>query len=99
LDSKQPLFISLRPRYGHRLTGDGIRKIVVEIAENAGISKTISPHRIRHSSVTAALDASDGDVRSVQKLSRHASLNTLMIYDDNRTKAQGKITALLEDLV
>jgi integrase/recombinase XerC len=50
-------------------------KIVVEIAENAGISKTISPHRIRHSSVTAALDASDGDVRSVQKLSRHASLN------------------------
>jgi integrase/recombinase XerC len=99
LDIKQPLFISLRPRYGHRLTGDGIRKIVVEIASIAGISKTISPHRIRHSSVTAALDASEGDVRSVQKLSRHASLNTLMIYDDNRTKAQGKITALLEDLV
>jgi integrase/recombinase XerC len=99
LDIKQPLFISLRPLYGHRLTGDGIRKIVVAIAKRAGISKTISPHRIRHSSVTAALDASSGDVRSVQKLSRHASLNTLMIYDDNRTKAQGKITALLEDLV
>ena len=99
LDIKQPLFISLRPHYGHRLTGDGIRKIVVAIALDAGISKTISPHRIRHSSVTAALDASSGDVRSVQKLSRHASLNTLMIYDDNRTKAQGKITALLEDLV
>ncbi|MBW4505043.1 MAG: tyrosine-type recombinase/integrase [Scytonematopsis contorta HA4267-MV1] len=99
LDIKQPLFISLRPHYGHRLTGDGIRKIVVKIANVAGISKIISPHKIRHSSVTAALDASDGDVRSVQKLSRHASLNTLMIYDDNRAKAQGKITALLEDLV
>ncbi|MBD2531890.1 tyrosine-type recombinase/integrase [Nostoc flagelliforme FACHB-838] len=99
LDIKQPLFISLRPRYGHRLTGDGIRKIVVAIARIAGISKTVSPHKIRHSSVTAALDASSGDVRSVQKLSRHANLNTLMIYDDNRTKAQGRITALLEDLV
>ena len=99
LDIKQPLFISLRPHYGHRLTGDGIRKIVVAIALSAGISKTVSPHKIRHSSVTAALDVTGGDVRSVQKLSRHADLNTLMIYDDNRAKAQGKITALLEDLV
>jgi integrase/recombinase XerC len=49
-----------------------------------------------YSSVTAAIDASDGDVRSVQKLSRYASL---MIYDDNRANAQSKITALLEDLV
>ncbi|MFL9455848.1 tyrosine-type recombinase/integrase [Tolypothrix bouteillei VB521301_2] len=99
LDVKQPLFISLRPHYGHRLTGDAIRKIVVGIAKEAGISKTISPHKIRHSSVTAALDATGGDVRSVQKLSRHSNLNTLMIYDDNRAKAQGKITGLLEDLV
>ncbi|BAZ18829.1 phage integrase family protein (plasmid) [Calothrix sp. NIES-4071] len=99
LDIKQPLFISWRPQHGHRLTGDGIRKIVVKIASAAGISKIVSPHRIRHSSVTAALDASKGDVRSVQKLSRHASLDTLMIYDDNRTNAQGKITAMLEDLV
>lgn len=99
LDIKQPLFISLRPYYGHRLTGDGIRKMVVAHAKEAGISKIVSPHKIRHSSVTAALDVSGGDVRSVQKLSRHANLNTLMIYDDNRTKAQGRITALLEDLV
>ncbi|MDF5722030.1 MAG: tyrosine-type recombinase/integrase [Rhizonema sp. PD37] len=99
LDIKQPLFTSLRPNYGHRLTGDAIRKIVVAMAKDAGISKTISPHKIRHSSVTAALDVTGGDVRSVQKLSRHANLNTLMIYDDNRAKAQGKITALLEDLV
>jgi len=99
LDIKEPLFISLRPHYGHRLTGDGIRKIVVGISQAAFISKTVSPHKIRHSSVTAALDVTGGDVRSVQKLSRHADLNTLMIYDDNRAKTQGKITALLEDLV
>ena len=29
----------------------------------------------------ATLDATDGNVRKVQKLSRHKNLNTLMIYD------------------
>ena len=38
------------------------------------------PHRIRHSVITAALGATDGDVRKVQKLSRHKNLNTLMVY-------------------
>lgn len=99
LDVKQPLFISWRPQYGHRLMGNAIRTIVVKIASAAGISKTISPVRLRHSSLTAALDATNGDVRSVQKLSRHANLDTLMLYDDNRANAQGKMTALLEDLV
>ena len=99
LGIEQPLFISFHPYYGHRLTGDGIRKIVAGIAEAAGIPKAMSPHRIRHSSITAALDASGGDVRNVQKLSRHADLNTLMIYEDHRTGAQGRISELLEDLV
>ena len=61
---------------GHRLTGDGIRKIVVRHSENAGIKKQMSPHRIRHSAITAALDATDGNVRKVQKLSRHRKLDT-----------------------
>ncbi|MFM6397850.1 tyrosine-type recombinase/integrase, partial [Planktothrix sp.] len=70
-----------------------------EFCQKAGISKPMSPHRIRHSSITAALDATGGDVRRVQKLSRHHDLNTLMIYDDNRKNAQGEITNLLDDLV
>jgi integrase/recombinase XerC len=59
----------------------------------------MSPHRIRHSAITAALDATDGNVRKVQKLSRHANLETLMVYDDNREKAQLEITELLDDLL
>jgi integrase/recombinase XerC len=59
----------------------------------------VSPHRIRHWSITAALDATAGDVRKVQKLSRHANLNTLMIYDDNRINHQGEVTQLLDDLI
>lgn len=95
-----PLFISLDfANSGHRLTGDGIRKIVVKLCTKAGIKKTMSPHRIRHSAITAALDATDGDVRKVQKLSRHRQLDTLMIYDDNRGSYQQEVTALLDDMV
>ncbi|HEY9863003.1 MAG TPA: hypothetical protein V6D21_02370 [Candidatus Obscuribacterales bacterium] len=39
------------------------------------------------------------DVRRVQKLSRHAKVDTLMIYDDNRQKVQKDITDLLSELV
>jgi integrase/recombinase XerC len=45
------------------------------------------------------LEATAGDVRKVQKLSRHANLNTLMIYDDNRINHQGEVTQLLDDLI
>jgi integrase/recombinase XerC len=95
-----PLFTSLDfANSGHRLTGDGLRKIVVRLCSKAGIRKTMSPHRIRHSAITAALDATDGNVRKVQKLSRHRQLDTLMIYDDNRGRDQAEVTGLLDELV
>ncbi len=95
-----PLFTSLDfHNNGHRLTGDGIRKIVVKLCTKAGIKKTMSPHRIRSSAITAALDATDGNVRKVQKLSRHRQLDTLMIYDDNRGKDQAEISTLLDEMV
>jgi integrase/recombinase XerC len=94
-----PLFIALDSAHsGHRLSGDGICKMVVRYSEKAGIKKQMSPHRIRHSAITAALDATDGDVRKVQKLSRHRNLNTLMIYDDNRGRDQQDITQLLDGM-
>lgn len=95
-----PLFTSLDfANSGHRLTGDGLRKIVVRLCQKAGIKKVMSPHRIRHSAITAALDATDGNVRKVQKLSRHRQLDTLMIYDDNRGKDQAEVSTLLDEMV
>jgi integrase/recombinase XerC len=94
-----PLFIAHKAGYvGHRLTTNSIYKIVKQRCEAAGIKKVMSPHRIRHSSITTALDATNGDVRKVQKLSRHANLNTLMIYDDNRVNAQKDVTDLLDGM-
>lgn len=92
-----PIFIALNyAALGHRLTGDGIYKLVQCKAKAAGIEKQMSPHRIRHSAITAALDATDGNVRKVQKLSRHKKLDTLMIYDDNRARDQREVSELLD---
>lgn len=96
----QPLFIALdRAHIGHRMTGTAIYQLVRQTAKIAGVEKIMSPHRIRHSGITAALEATKGDVRKVQKFSRHSDLNTLMIYDDNRKNVQGEITELLADLI
>ena len=95
-----PLFCAVdNANIGHRLTGDALYKIVRGYCTDAGIQRIISPHRIRHSAITAALDATDGNVRKVQKLSRHRQLDTLMIYDDNRGKDQAEVSALLDDMV
>jgi integrase/recombinase XerC len=90
--SDHPLFTSLdRRSKGHRLDGSTIYRLVIyrlvrEFSAAAGIDKIVSPHRIRHSAITAYLDASDGNIRAAQGLSRHANLNTLNRYDDNRHK-------------
>ena len=94
------LFCSINPGYRDGcLSTQGIYNIVSTRCKDAGITKTMSPHRVRHSSITAALEATGGDVRRVQKLSRHSSLNTLLIYDDNRKNHQGEVTDILDSLI
>jgi integrase/recombinase XerC len=94
-----PLFVAHKPGYqGRRLSTNSIYKVVKGRSELAGIAKPMSPHRIRHSSITAALDLTNGDVRRVQKLSRHSNLNTLLIYDDNRKNAQREVSEMLDGL-
>jgi integrase/recombinase XerC len=82
---------------GLRLRGSDVAHILKGYADAAGVK--ISPHRVRHSAITAYLDASDGDVRSAQSLSRHQDPRTLMIYDDNRQGLQAKATRALGDLL
>lgn len=80
-----------------RLTGEAVRRIVGALSRRAGLTRTIRPHGLRHESITAALD-SGRDVRDVRKFSRHAKLETVLIYDDNRTDVAGDIArAVAED--
>ena len=95
-----PMFISLsRNQPGHRLGGSAIYAIVRQYCKEQEIEKIMSPHRIRHSALTAHLNASDGNVRAAQALSRHADLKTLSLYDDNRHQHQKGASVLLGSLL
>jgi integrase/recombinase XerC len=93
-----PLFTSIGKsgRIGGRLTGDGVRYILATIGASVGVK--VRPHGLRHTAITALLD-SGADVRDVQKFSRHADLNTLLTYDDNREDKFGKMAAIVDALV
>jgi integrase/recombinase XerC len=100
----EPLFGSMAYRKGDvedRLIGESIRRLLVGLCKQAGITKQMSPHRVRHSSITTALDHSNGNYRKVQNLSRHANIDTIRKYDDNRQrqKLQREISGVLADLV
>ena len=58
------------------------------------------PHGLRHQGSRRRLDLAGGDVRKVQRFSRHGKLETLLRYDDNRREEAGAIAHLLgEDSV
>jgi integrase/recombinase XerC len=99
-EPSQPLFMALDNRsYGNRLSGRSLGYLVERLAKDADVPKRMSPHRVRHSSITAYLDLSDGNVRDARLLSGHAKLETLVIYDDRRKNVQGKVSSKLADLV
>jgi integrase/recombinase XerC len=91
-----PLFVNMdRARKGDgRLTGSGLYKVVRAIGGKTG--RDVHPHAVRHSAITAALDAGL-DVREVQRFSRHRDVRTLMVYDDNRKDLAGKVASRVAD--
>ena len=70
-------------RSGRRMDRHGATRIVRRLAKRAGITKHISPHSLRHSFITAALDAGV-PLRDVQIAARHADPRTTTIYDRRR---------------
>lgn len=66
-------------RRGGKLSRQMIFLIVKQIAEEAGIQKTLSPHTFRHSFATHLLEGG-ADLRSIQAMLGHKSITTTEIY-------------------
>ncbi len=91
-----PLFLNFdRARKGRRLTGAGLYALVRKLGKSVGVETW--PHGLRHTAITEALNLTQGDVRAVQRFSRHRDLQTLVVYDDNRVDLGGEVAKLVAE--
>lgn len=117
-DGSPALFISLahgeRPRgrakADNRLTADGARHALRALRRRFATDPTRfeliadlrTPHVARHTVATALLEATDGDVRLVQEVLGHATLETLRVYteitDRRKREAYRRLSEYLRDL-
>jgi integrase/recombinase XerC len=95
-----PLFIRLdraaaRAGGAGRLTDTAVFLIVRDLGRKVGLARPTRPHGLRHEAITRALDATNGDVRTVQRFSRHADTRTVLLYDDHRRDLAGDVAKLV----
>jgi len=81
-----------------RLDRHAATRIVKRLARRGGIDKKISPHSLRHSFITAALDAGVA-LRDVQEAASHADPRTTMRYDRARRSLDRHATYIVATFV
>jgi integrase/recombinase XerC len=99
-DAPGPAFIRLDrnsdPVIMGRLTTRSLRNIIPALGHRAGLRRRVRPHGLRHEAITAALDKGL-PIRDVQRFSRHASIQTVITYDDRRANVARDVARLIEE--
>ena len=78
-DMEEALFVDGRPKHMHRITPRDVQRHLKTYVARAGITSVVTPHTLRHAFATDLL-TNGADIRSVQQLLGHASINTTQIY-------------------
>ena len=79
-------------RLGNRLSEQSIRNMVNNYACAAGVTQHITPHMFRHTFATSLLEA-DVDIRYIQEMLGHSSINITEIYTHVTVSKQRDILA------
>lgn len=90
-----PIFVG---HDGRPMTRDAAARVVRRLAKAAGIPKRIGPHSLRHSFITACLDAGV-PLRDVQEAASHADPRTTMRYDRARQSLDRHATYIVATFV
>lgn len=90
-----PLFTRCDRPSVERLTSEAIRLMLKRLAKEAGLTKSIRPHGLRHAGITKLRSLGETD-RDVMALSGHSDPKMLGRYDDRKKEGARKMAQKLD---